>query len=265
MTQENNSIKHIIWDLSGTIVKATTKKIPVKKRTDAALFFYLWGATKKQSTLVKQALAILHQIKVPSYKNYAHVLLSNGQLVPPIVSAWLAGKYSSTEIITKAIQYSNSLLDHKLISKQNQIKIKRLFSTGFDPYIIAKSMSVIRQSLKLIKACSHAKRTNLYILSNWDKESFDLLCTLPYAQNILKYFNSDNIAISGQLGLLKPNTTMYSFLLNTYKLRPEECLFIDDQQENLDSAQKLGIHGYHYNQLKAHLLYAELQRHRIIP
>ena len=40
---------------------------------------------------------------------------------------------------------------------------------------------------------------------------------------------------------------IYRLLCDTYGLRPEECLFIDDFQENIDGARQCGIHGIWYD------------------
>ena len=78
----------------------------------------------------------------------------------------------------------------------------------------------------------------LYLLSNFNKR-------LRYEQHYipaLKYF--DALVISGEIKKAKPDRDIYEYLLSTYDLVPEECVFIDDNPANIAMAKSLGIHGY---------------------
>jgi ribonucleotide monophosphatase NagD (HAD superfamily) len=44
--------------------------------------------------------------------------------------------------------------------------------------------------------------------------------------------------------MAKPDKEIYEYLLSTYNLVPEECIFIDDNPANIAMAKSLGIHGY---------------------
>jgi 2-haloacid dehalogenase len=50
------------------------------------------------------------------------------------------------------------------------------------------------------------------------------------------------IVLSGEEKVCKPDPKIYKILLERYQLRPEESVFIDDRQENLDAAKTLDIH-----------------------
>ena len=78
----------------------------------------------------------------------------------------------------------------------------------------------------------------LYLLSNFNKR-------LRYEQHYisaLKYF--DALVISGEINVAKPDKEIYEYLLSTYDLVPDECIFIDDNPANIAMAESLGIHGY---------------------
>ncbi|MFA4872371.1 MAG: HAD family phosphatase [Patescibacteria group bacterium] len=69
-----------------------------------------------------------------------------------------------------------------------------------------------------------------------------------------KYF--DAIVTSYGTRAAKPSKAIYRALLRKMRKKPEECIFIDDQKENVIAAKKLGIHGIHYrnfNQFKKEL------------
>ena len=76
----------------------------------------------------------------------------------------------------------------------------------------------------------------LYLLSNFNQR----LRTEPYP--ILSEF--DALVISGEINKVTPDRAIYDYLLNTYALNPEECIFIDDNPANIAMAESLGITGY---------------------
>lgn len=54
----------------------------------------------------------------------------------------------------------------------------------------------------------------------------------------------DGIVISGEVQMAKPEPGIYTYLLTKYALRPEECFFIDDLEENIRAARQCGMEGY---------------------
>lgn len=42
---------------------------------------------------------------------------------------------------------------------------------------------------------------------------------------------------------VKPDVEIYETLLKKYQLTADECVFIDDRMENIEGAEKAGIHG----------------------
>ncbi len=96
---------------------------------------------------------------------------------------------------------------------------------------------------KSVKVLSELKEKGvlLYILSNWSAETY------PIAEerfDFLKWF--DGKIISGEVGLVKPDLGIYKLLINRYNLNPHQTLFIDDKEENVKSAELLGIQGIHF-------------------
>ena len=53
----------------------------------------------------------------------------------------------------------------------------------------------------------------------------------------------DNLIISCYYGVIKPDRKIYDIALNEMKIKPEQAIFIDDRQENIDTANMLGITG----------------------
>ena len=55
--------------------------------------------------------------------------------------------------------------------------------------------------------------------------------------------NFDHLTWSCELKIAKPDPEIYHYTLNKLGVAPEEALFIDDIQRNIDAAKKLGINA----------------------
>jgi putative hydrolase of the HAD superfamily len=68
----------------------------------------------------------------------------------------------------------------------------------------------------------------------------------------------DDVVISAEVRLAKPDAAIYSLALDRLGLRPEECVFIDDLLPNVDAARTLGMAGIHFRIDQDHDLRAML-------
>ena len=78
---------------------------------------------------------------------------------------------------------------------------------------------------------------HVYLLSN---AGWDLSRNRHIIPRIERFHG---VMISAEEGLLKPNAAIYRRLTDRYGLKPEECLFIDDNPANIEAARKLGWQG----------------------
>ena len=78
----------------------------------------------------------------------------------------------------------------------------------------------------------------LYFLSNFPMDIFEEIKTGYY---FFKYF--DGGIISSEAKFSKPDNRIYEILLEKYSLIPEECLFIDDIEINVQAAEASGMKG----------------------
>ena len=95
----------------------------------------------------------------------------------------------------------------------------------------------IPETMICIKALK-AKGYQVYILSNTSKEGAETCLALDEAFQLL-----DGGVYSYEVKVNKPDVEIYETLLNKYQLKAEECIFLDDKEENIDTAKKLGMHG----------------------
>lgn len=75
------------------------------------------------------------------------------------------------------------------------------------------------------------------LLSNFSADLRDMLAD----QNILERF--DGIAISAEMGVMKPQAAAYTTILRLLQLDAAQCAFIDDLPANVAAATALGLHG----------------------
>ena len=82
---------------------------------------------------------------------------------------------------------------------------------------------------------------SLYGLSNWNGDKFQ---SVRRQYPFLEWF--DDIVISGEVKLAKPDPRIFQVLLARIGRTAGECLFVDDSAANIATAQQLGFATIHY-------------------
>lgn len=81
----------------------------------------------------------------------------------------------------------------------------------------------------------------LWGLTNWGYETFQLVRdTFPTFRLL------DGIVVSSEEKIIKPDPRLYRILLDRYDLKPEECVFIDDNANNVTGARAVGIEAIRF-------------------
>ena len=76
----------------------------------------------------------------------------------------------------------------------------------------------------------------IYILSNFSRKGFT-----ECAKELDYVSKADGAVISYTVGMIKPEPQIYRYLLDTYDIRPERAVFIDDSEVNIRAAEEFGI------------------------
>ncbi len=92
----------------------------------------------------------------------------------------------------------------------------------------------------------------LYGLTNWPAETFP-----PPGPDYQFLEHLDEVVVSGEVRMRKPDPAIYRLALERFDLAPEDALFVDDLSENVAAARDIGIRGHHFQDAKA--LEAELK------
>ncbi|KAJ5672846.1 hypothetical protein N7507_001973 [Penicillium longicatenatum] len=79
----------------------------------------------------------------------------------------------------------------------------------------------------------------IYMMTNIPRLDFDQLRSVDYAWGLI-----DEIFASGYLGMRKPDGRFYEHVLAKIGVAASEVIFVDDREENVEAAQRLGMTGF---------------------
>lgn len=90
-----------------------------------------------------------------------------------------------------------------------------------------------------LKSSLREKGIAVFILSNNFKERAEY-----YGSYDWMHVAVDKAYFSWQTGFVKPDVRAWTFLLEENNLKPEDCVYFDDQQKNLDASEMAGIKAF---------------------
>lgn len=109
----------------------------------------------------------------------------------------------------------NELIDitKNIINKLYYVKDKDIFKKIKDKY----------NNVKIIIATNHVSYVKDFIINNFNSSYLD------------------DIIISSEIHLTKPNYDFYKYILDKYNINSNNVLFLDDNKDNIESAGEMGI------------------------
>ncbi len=132
-------------------------------------------------------------------------------------------------------EFLNSL--HEAIPQLSPVQLKNIWN--------GMLLDIPAYRLDFMVSLSRKRTYKTFLLSNTNE---------LHIENIKKNMGADfetfknafdGFYLSHEIGLRKPNSDIYEFVLNENNIKANETLFIDDTAENTDAAQKLGIKTWH--------------------
>lgn len=149
-------------------------------------------------------------------------------MYPRIFEKWLMNDLSSIkikEILLKTVKNENVSFYHTnlLVNFVNIIFTPENFADVMVPYTGKEFLDMIPQDIPL------------YLITNYNFESFNQV----YKKYPLIFSRFRDIIVSGKVNMMKPNTDIYTYALKKWNLDPKDCLYIDDEFDNILKAQKL--------------------------
>lgn len=159
------------------------------------------------------------------------------------ISGGCAYRLFSKGLISKEVFYSELSYDLcSLMSYDEFIKAWECTFTG------------VNQEFSDLACKLHQQGYSLHMLLNTDEIHW------AYAQKACRgvFYFFDSFFLSFNMHLKKPNPAIYFMVLNELMVRPGECLFIDDLQENVEVAELMGIKGLLYDKNEHELFVKKL-------
>lgn len=128
-------------------------------------------------------------------------------------------------------------------------EILKLFIEN-DPSVERELRETLKDMGGVLQRCDYAipwieelkqKGYQVLFLSNFSEKALrDCVHALDFVPHM------DGGIFSCKVHLIKPDPAIYKLLLRKYRLRPEECVFLDDTLINITAAVSLGINGIHF-------------------
>lgn len=107
---------------------------------------------------------------------------------------------------------------------------KRIINMLYTPKVNIEEMIKLKEELNdvsFVVATNHVSFVKEYFLRTFGESLFS------------------NIYISANINEIKPEKEFYTKLLEDLKIKPEELLFVDDNEDNVNGAKSLGIQAIH--------------------
>ena len=100
--------------------------------------------------------------------------------------------------------------------------------------------------LAFLKTLQQSSKYKLILLSNTNALHINHIKEhISFYEEFKNCF--DAFYLSHEINLVKPNQDIFEFVLNENELKAEECLFVDDNKDNIDTANTLKINNWHIN------------------
>ncbi|WP_303318969.1 HAD family phosphatase [Flavivirga abyssicola] len=155
------------------------------------------------------------------------------------------------EAFSEEMMAFNSFYEQGLISTDEFLK----FYTENFPKLSTKALIDIWNfmlkdfpvhRLDFLKQLKSDSKYNLILLSNTNELHINWIEKhIPFYETFKSYF--DVFYLSHEIGLRKPNQDIFEFVLKENKLNAEECLFIDDNIDNINTAKELDLNVWNIN------------------
>ena len=137
----------------------------------------------------------------------------------------IVGRRSMKDIFGKIIETTGKIIDANFVVQK--------YAQNYNKYTkVNDKMILLIKSLK--------NKYKLYGLSNTN----EIHGEVNKKRKLFSYF--DKVFLSYELGMRKPSEELYFYVLKDINFSPNEVLFIDDKQENIDVAKKLGVNVIKY-------------------
>lgn len=115
------------------------------------------------------------------------------------------------------------------LSKEKLIDVWNFMLNDFPEYRLEFLQNLKKENRYKLILLSNTNELHI----NWVKKH------IPFYEEFKNCF--DAFYLSHEINLRKPNKNIFKFVLNQNKLKAYDCLFVDDNKDNINTAESLGI------------------------
>lgn len=150
-------------------------------------------------------------------------------------------KFILDNIINSPEWLKNSLIDTGYVSRDDAISIVKDRTNHVKDDLIEKFWTTYNDfaevDLRLLNIIGELRHDGykVYLLSNINPYTYDFVNKSGLFDLV------DGYVLSYKEHMIKPYDSIYLNLVNRYSINPGESLFIDDNQNNIDTGNKLGF------------------------
>lgn len=221
----------VIFDMNGVLVETSgaTRILGLKKFITYALTH---NPLKMKKNLKDKLFELLNSVQERE-PNQVQARDDQGNILPQIMCNWMKG--------TQTPEQLRNVVDAELANRPKNLEtsiLRDIAHMMFTPEKFAQTQHVVPEAAAFVK---HLKEQGYktYVLSNFCSHSFEIIKD----ENPEFFALFDGIVISGDVGLIKPDPTIYNYLRSVHDIDTRKACFIDDQKVNTDAAQDAGIHS----------------------
>ena len=239
--------KAIIFDLNGVLIRTSIMQAARHLgRAKIGAYFLLEGKTPH--SLKELLYAVLNEYPLT---NSLQLCDPYGDTLPAVFCDVFKGQCLETECYddVKNVIIANRT---RFSSEREYALCLKVVDILFNPVILASMQKIKKMTLHILKECRE-KGHEIFIVSNYGKESFELLRdSLP---ELFDHVSPENIIISAHVQAVKPHKDIYEILHDRLAAKgivpsPDTCFFVDDQQENIDGVNNHNIQGILFTNAK---------------
>jgi HAD superfamily hydrolase (TIGR01509 family) len=240
-TPQANQKPAIVFDLGGVVFKTAKSTIIKDQLGLASTVGYMLRHGCGPEGIKKNWFKILEKIRAKHEHSFAlqdelgnkiAVKDEKGKVLPDYMVEWMCGNRSNEELFCEICEGIETLPKLSKADKEFMINMTRTFI----PEDFAAPREAIESTVTLIKKLKK-RGYPLYVLSNWDKESFNLI--YKKYSDIFDLF--DGYIVSGFVHMAKPDRRIYEKFEQQF---PHQLyVLIDDQQDNVTMAEACGWCG----------------------
>lgn len=231
---------NIIFDLDGVLFKESKLKI-IRKYGILKMLLYMLTHRKNPVKIGFDVFKKMHEDWTNAGSEV--VLFYKNTPLPKCINQWMKGKISDKVLLENVNKFIENLKKmHFFASEFEKNLVQECIQVILSEKEIASNMQPIAPMIKLVQEIKKEGKHKLFIISNYAQKAAGFL--IEKNKDFFSLF--DDIIISGNIGMIKPDKEIFDYFLNKHHTEAENCIFIDDQEQNVIAAEKIGITSLRY-------------------